>query len=1289
MNSNKRQRIIVILLLILITTFIVFISKNVINNNNAAKSTSADVIVPTVSDCSNAISNQFPPVTPDLFSINMTTGNCGEAPCTNSYGRAYFCSYKVNNVPKFLAVCKDSASGCGASSSSSQANNNYGCSSGSQCPSCAYPQSAYCFANKTAHNNGGTAGCGCTGVNQGDAGNYCTGYSDQAANLCPGSGNQLCTPGSQGCNGNNSAKCTSCGNAFTYGCTITSSGGSSSYANGQCGSCSGCYAPNADPSSSACALIDGICSKAGYCAPNAPAAHIEAGFIFCQDDGGPVYPLPGVVASVGWGNNQVLSTSDSNGNTYFPGLQSYPYTNYSGGLKINSDDKQNPFINQDASYNYNNLTVPGTGQPYKQLKGPILQNCYDSNHQYFYCSDGENGFRNINGYYCNATPTTGPDASATSYFFGVPSYGEGRKGLTFRFTNCAPPIPPPNPITIPVHVQCKATDGTIYPISNATIDLQQGSPSQIIKQNTDGNGNTNYTIPASSSLIAVRLEALQSGTLSNGQPYSQLGSSTAVNCIDGSQTKCSGGGVPGVGNFCGSNNSSYEYCSLKPGDVPAPQSYLFQFTNCNPPPPPITAECNQKCDANNICDGSQALSCQTNLTPNICRLNSNPNSTSCTPITTANCNQNCDSNNVCDTSKGLVCQTSINPNVCRLGSNPNSASCIPLITGVQCNQNCDVNNTCDSSKGLVCQTGLNPNVCRLGSNPSSSSCTAVATVGCNQKCDTNNICDGSQGLSCQTSLNPNVCRLTSNASSITCMPLSVNSVNINVNAFCQDGSGPKYPVQNLNINVTGTGYSPASQQTSIQGNTQFSATQGNGPFNISVGSLTGASLVGSSQNINSVNQPPSAMNCSTASTIGCTGNGNGNYCGNGNSSFAGCNLAGNNTSIPSYNFSFLYTNCIPTQCKDINKIGSDPVKAGPGNIISFKLRYQNPSSTNPYPNIKLRVSPTGASSPIIGRDNNNTTIALVSPSTTNPPTFDATSFIWTYFFTWEAADISPSTNLSVAGTYDVKVLTDGTNITTEASCASSLTISPTAQQQPIFSIVKQNVQVCDSNNNDTLTYTIIVKNIGPVVGVINFVEDVYDPILNTLNITPINLNPSGVVANGNIKWTGNLTDNTFAPNQSKTYTYQINILQSQLSNFSLGLKNHANVKFNNIVTPVTTSDSSIDLVTKMACNTITISNPKPKIILPNTGILDDSKLLLIGLVFIFLGYLTYKYKVGKTASEILLVNVEIKAEDLKEGIGSVAKDLKKSIMPFEESLLNNIDEKIQKHIKKSKRSKNN
>jgi len=38
---------------------------------------------------------------------------------------------------------------------------------------------------------------------------------------------------------------------------------------GACGSCSGCYAPDPDPGPSSCALLSGVCSKAGYCGSGA------------------------------------------------------------------------------------------------------------------------------------------------------------------------------------------------------------------------------------------------------------------------------------------------------------------------------------------------------------------------------------------------------------------------------------------------------------------------------------------------------------------------------------------------------------------------------------------------------------------------------------------------------------------------------------------------------------------------------------------------------------------------------------------------------------------------------------------------------------------------------------------------------------------------------------------------------------------------------------------------------------------------------------------------------------
>lgn len=52
-------------------------------------------------------------------------------------------------------------------------------------------------------------------------------------------------------------------------------GGGSLPPPGSCGSCSGCYAPSPDPGPNSCALLSGVCSKAGFCSGSSAACTME------------------------------------------------------------------------------------------------------------------------------------------------------------------------------------------------------------------------------------------------------------------------------------------------------------------------------------------------------------------------------------------------------------------------------------------------------------------------------------------------------------------------------------------------------------------------------------------------------------------------------------------------------------------------------------------------------------------------------------------------------------------------------------------------------------------------------------------------------------------------------------------------------------------------------------------------------------------------------------------------------------------------------------------------------
>lgn len=314
------------------------------------------------------------------------------------------------------------------------------------------------------------------------------------------------------------------------------------------------------------------------------------------------------------------------------------------------------------------------------------------------------------------------------------------------------------------------------------------------------------------------------------------------------------------------------------------------------------------------------------------------------------------------------------------------------------------------------------------------------------------------------------------------------------------------------------------------------------------------------------------------------------------------------------------------QCIDLVENGVDPITTGAGNFVEYTLVYQNSSTTNPYPNIRLRVGPTGTP---VGRDANNPGSALVSILPVNGYTYDPVTSRHTYRFRWEA--VSTSGTPVTDGTYDVRVLLDGSNDLTEpAACLETLQTSSVAPEEPLFNIIKASAPVCEDNGNAVINYTLTVTNIGPVQGVIDFVRDDLDDAIVAAGITPTNINPSyGTYSNGVITWTGSVADRTFAAGQSKQYTYTVTIPSNQVINFiSSGIYNQAQVQYD--TTTTTDNVDSFDLRTFIECSVTSI---------PDTGIFDDGRFLLIGVILTILGILSYKFDIVKRTPHALTMGL--------------------------------------------------
>jgi hypothetical protein len=95
--------------------------------------------------------------------------------------------------------------------------------------------------------------------------------------------------------------------------------------------------------------------------------------------------------------------------------------------------------------------------------------------------------------------------------------------------------------------------------------------------------------------------------------------------------------------------------------------------NVQTTPTPSTYACNSSCTSNAQCQGVNGSYICFN---NYCRLDSNPNSTTCTPPTTTvvGCNQVCSTTADCSSSD-QICMDTTGGRVCRLAANPNSSTC--------------------------------------------------------------------------------------------------------------------------------------------------------------------------------------------------------------------------------------------------------------------------------------------------------------------------------------------------------------------------------------------------------------------------------------------------------------------------------------------------------------------------------------------------------------------------------------------------------------------------------------
>jgi hypothetical protein len=191
-----------------------------------------------------------------------------------------------------------------------------------------------------------------------------------------------------------------------------------------------------------------------------------------------------------------------------------------------------------------------------------------------------------------------------------------------------------------------------------------------------------------------------------------------------------------------------------------------------------------------------------------------------------------------------------------------------------------------------------------------------------------------------------------------------------------------------------------------------------------------------------------------------------------------------------------------------------------------------------------------------------------------------------------------------------------------AACVNTLSIGDV--ELPAFAAIKTSSITCINNNTAAqITYTIHVRNISDVVGVIEYVEDTYDSQFQSSwisNITPTPDSHSGNV----IRWDNNDAGYTLAANDGSSggddeieFSYVVTVPSAYFgTDDPIEYRNHA------IVSPQDQDDITLETVSEITC-----------VPAPETGLFDNAiRNILIALLFIIIGGIslrirdyTYKY----------------------------------------------------------------
>lgn len=213
------------------------------------------------------------------------------------------------------------------------------------------------------------------------------------------------------------------------------------------------------------------------------------------------------------------------------------------------------------------------------------------------------------------------------------------------------------------------------------------------------------------------------------------------------------------------------------------------------------------------------------------------------------------------------------------------------------------------------------------------------------------------------------------------------------------------------------------------------------------------------------------------------------------------------------------------------------------------------------------------------------------------------------------------------------------------------------------SVITQSASTCSTGGDATLNITITVTNIGNQTAVLNSITETLDSRLATNSITAGSFVPSASsTSSTQAVWNGPIN---IAVNESKTYKYSIIIPQNKLATFVEGVSSQSLVSYNNA--RQNGNSASFTLKSMFNCTVPTTG-------LPNTGILDDLRFFVIGIMFITLGYFIYKRDLGLNYSLSFLNGMAAFRRSTKTKIS-------KSVLnaaPFEEGIEERIKEKFKK-----------